>query len=177
MLLKRSHGDIYVYLELYKQKRRADDELEFSCVSLKANSLKTGINIKMTVFAFWFDSNKEQHYPFFVIRGSRFFNDFTTRVNSYIHVGTTIVVPDSQYPVCVCLCMCLCVCVCVCVCVLLVQGPFLGDSRSVHVKSYCTCNPDSEYTFVFVCVCMCARVSVDLLQWCDGLLSVCPQRT
>ena len=24
---KRSHGDIYVYLELCKQKRRADDEL------------------------------------------------------------------------------------------------------------------------------------------------------
>ena len=53
----------------------------------------------MTVFAFWFDSNKEQHYPFLgtrVIRWSRFFlNDFTTRVNSYI--GTTIVVPDDQY--------------------------------------------------------------------------------
>ena len=30
--LKRSHGEIYVYLELYKQKRRADDELEFSRV-------------------------------------------------------------------------------------------------------------------------------------------------
>ena len=30
--LKRSHGKIYVYLELYKQKRRADDELEFSRV-------------------------------------------------------------------------------------------------------------------------------------------------
>ena len=26
-------------------------------------------------------------------------------------------------------------------------------------------------------MCMCARVSVDLLQWCDGLLPVCPQRT
>ena len=50
----------------------------------------------MTVFAFWFDSNKEQHCPFLgtrVIRGARFFNDFTTRVNSYI--GTTIVVPDT----------------------------------------------------------------------------------
>ena len=31
--LKRSHGDICVYLELYNQKRRADDELEFSRVS------------------------------------------------------------------------------------------------------------------------------------------------
>ena len=33
--LKRSHGDIYVYLELCKQKIRAkqrDDELEFSRV-------------------------------------------------------------------------------------------------------------------------------------------------
>ena len=30
--LKRSHGEIYVYVELYKQKRRADDELEFSRV-------------------------------------------------------------------------------------------------------------------------------------------------
>ena len=30
--LKRSDGEIYVYLELYKQKRRADDELEFSRV-------------------------------------------------------------------------------------------------------------------------------------------------
>ena len=33
--LKRSHGDIYLYLELCKQKRRAkqrDDELEFSRV-------------------------------------------------------------------------------------------------------------------------------------------------
>ena len=30
--LKRSHNDIYVYLELCKQKRRADDELEFSRV-------------------------------------------------------------------------------------------------------------------------------------------------
>ena len=32
----------------------------------------------MTVFAFWFDSNKEQHYPFLgtrVIRRARFFND------------------------------------------------------------------------------------------------------
>ena len=29
-VVKRSHGDIYVYLELYKQKRRADDKLEFS---------------------------------------------------------------------------------------------------------------------------------------------------
>ena len=48
----------------------------------------------MTVFAFWFDSNKEQHYPFLgtrVIYAGR--NDFTTRVNSYI--GTTIVVPDA----------------------------------------------------------------------------------
>ena len=43
--------------------------------SLKANSLKTGTNIKMTVFAFWFDSNKELNYQFLgtqVIRGSRF---------------------------------------------------------------------------------------------------------
>ena len=50
----------------------------------------------MTVFAFWFDRNKELNYPFLgtrVLRGSRFFNDFTTRVNSYI--GTTIVVPDK----------------------------------------------------------------------------------
>ena len=50
----------------------------------------------MTVFAFWFDNNIELHYPFLgtrVIRGSRFFNDFTTQVNCYI--GTTIVVPDS----------------------------------------------------------------------------------
>ena len=30
--IKRSHGDIYVYLELCKQKRRADDVLEFSRV-------------------------------------------------------------------------------------------------------------------------------------------------
>ena len=33
--LKRSHGNIYVYLEVCKQKRRAkqrDDELEFSLV-------------------------------------------------------------------------------------------------------------------------------------------------
>ena len=29
---KRSHGDIYVYLELCKQKRRADDVFEFSRV-------------------------------------------------------------------------------------------------------------------------------------------------
>ena len=53
----------------------------------------------MTVFAFWFDSNKEQHYPFLgtrVIRGSRFKKMlFTTRVNFYI--GPTIVVPDSSY--------------------------------------------------------------------------------
>ena len=51
----------------------------------------------MTVFALWFDSNKEQHYPFLgtrVIRGSRFLMIFTTRVNSYI--GTTIVVPDKH---------------------------------------------------------------------------------
>ena len=50
----------------------------------------------MTVFAFWFDSNKGQHYPFLgtrVIRRSRFFNDIHDRVNSYI--GTTIVVPDK----------------------------------------------------------------------------------
>ena len=49
----------------------------------------------MTVFAFWFDSKKEQHYPFLgtrVIRGRHFLMIFTTRVNSYI--GTTIVVPD-----------------------------------------------------------------------------------
>ena len=51
----------------------------------------------MTVFAFRFDRNKELNYPFLgtrVIRWSRFFNDFTTRVNSYI--GTTIVVPDTS---------------------------------------------------------------------------------
>ena len=38
----------------------------------------------MTVFAFWFDTNKELNYPFLgtrVIRGSRFCNDFTIRVN------------------------------------------------------------------------------------------------
>ena len=29
---KRSHGDVYVYLDLCKQKRRADDVLEFSHV-------------------------------------------------------------------------------------------------------------------------------------------------
>ena len=50
-------------------------------------------NIKMTVFAFWFDRNKELNYPFLstrVTRGSRFFND--------IHDPgqTTIVVPIKE---------------------------------------------------------------------------------
>ena len=53
----------------------------------------------MTVFAFWFDRNKELNYPFLgtrVIRWSRFFKMiFTTRVNSYI--GTTIVVPNTYW--------------------------------------------------------------------------------
>ena len=48
----------------------------------------------MTVFAFWFDSNKELNYPFLDTRVKRGSNDFTTRVNSYI--GTTIVVPDKH---------------------------------------------------------------------------------
>ena len=30
--LKRFHGEIYIYLELYKQKRSVDVELEFSRV-------------------------------------------------------------------------------------------------------------------------------------------------
>ena len=41
----------------------------------------------MTVFAFWFDSNKEQHYPFLgtrVIRGLRFFNDIHDPGQLYI---------------------------------------------------------------------------------------------
>ena len=59
-----------------------DEEKHELFCSLKANSLKTGTNIKMTVFAFWFDSNKEQHYPFLgtrVIRGLHFLMMFTTQ--------------------------------------------------------------------------------------------------
>ena len=55
----------------------------------------------MTVFAYWFDRNKELNYPFLgtrVIRGSRFLMIFTIQVNSYI--GTTIVVSDMDAITC-----------------------------------------------------------------------------
>ena len=50
-----------------------ENKHELLC-SLKASNLETGQNIKMTIFAFWFDSNKEPNYLFLctqVIRRSR----------------------------------------------------------------------------------------------------------
>ena len=66
--------------------------------SLEVNSLETGT---MTVFAFWFDRNKDLNYPFLgtrVIRGSRFLMIFTIRVSSYIIM--TMVVPDVHAGAC-----------------------------------------------------------------------------
>ena len=70
------------------EKNWHGDEENTSCFcSLKANGLETGTNIKMTVFAFWFDSNKELNYPFLgtrVIRGSRFLMTFMILQDSYM---------------------------------------------------------------------------------------------
>ena len=57
-------GEELVWEREKKTKKKKKKQKTLLCC-LKANSLESGQNIKMTVFAFWFDSNKKLNYPFF----------------------------------------------------------------------------------------------------------------